>query len=151
MIPELLAAEHVRLGGVLVAALFAAYGIVSFRRGGWSRFELLLALLIAAGVVVVSVFPQVGEVFTRLFGLKNRAFALLSFASLLLFGLFLYLLGQVGTARRRGREIVGALALREYMARFGSPEMLTPHGQAARGAQPGRVLVLVPAYNEGGR
>ena len=47
---------------------------------------------------LVSVLPQVGEVFTHLFGLENRGFALLSFATLLLFALFLYLLNQVQEA-----------------------------------------------------
>ena len=37
---------------------------------------------------------QAGEVFVRLFGLENRAFELLSFSTLLLFGLFLYPLGR---------------------------------------------------------
>ena len=91
-------AEHVRFAGVIVGALFAAYGIFMYRRGGWSRFGLLLSLLIAVGVALVSVLPQVGEVFTHLFGLENRGFALLSFATLLLFALFLYLLNQVQEA-----------------------------------------------------
>src|SRR5918998_1158683 len=58
--------EHVRIAGVIVAAFFAAYGFYRYRRGGWSRFALLLSLLIASGVAVVSVVPQVGEIFTRL-------------------------------------------------------------------------------------
>ncbi|HEX2728484.1 MAG TPA: DUF2304 family protein, partial [Rubrobacteraceae bacterium] len=69
----MLTAEHVRIAGVVVALLFAMYGIYAYRRGGWSRFDLLLSLLIAVGVAVVSLVPQVGEVFVRLFGLENRA------------------------------------------------------------------------------
>ncbi|MCA1688771.1 MAG: DUF2304 family protein [Actinobacteria bacterium] len=133
-------AEHVRIAGVIVAALFAGYGLLRYRRGGWSRFALLLSLLIASGVAIVSVVPQVGEVFTRLFGLESRAFALLSFAILLLFGLFLYLLNQVQAASRRNGEIVTGLALRQYAERHLSPE--------ERLSEKREILIIVPAYNE---
>jgi hypothetical protein len=134
--------EHVRIAGVIVAALFAGYGLLRFRRGGWSRFALLLSLLIASGVAIVSVVPQVGEVFTRLFGLESRAFALLSFAILLLFGLFLYLLNQVQAASRRNGEIVTGLAVRQYAERYLSPE--------ERLSDKREILTIVPAYNEEG-
>ena len=135
-------AEHVRFAGVIVGALFAAYGIFMYRRGGWSRFGLLLSLLIAVGVALVSVLPQVGEVFTRLFGLENRGFALLSFATLLLFALFLYLLNQVQEARRRSGEIVTGLAVREYGEKYVTPE--------ERLSERREILIVVPAYNEEG-
>jgi hypothetical protein len=135
--------EHVRIAGMVVAVLFAGYGLLKYRRGGWSRVALLLSLLIASGVAVVSVIPQVGEVFTRLFGLESRAFALLSFAILLLFGLFLYLLNQVQAARRRNGEIVTGLAVRQYAETYLSP--------AERLADKKReILIVVPAYDEEG-
>jgi hypothetical protein len=135
-------AEHVRIAGVIVAVLFAGYGLLRYRRGGWSRFALLLSLLIASGVAIVSVVPQVGEVFTRLFGLESRAFALLSFAVLLLFGLFLYLLNQVQAANRRNGEIVTGLAVRQYAERYVSPEERLPDRR--------EILIVVPAYDEEG-
>ncbi len=139
----MLTAEHVRIAGVVIALLFAAYGIFAYRRGGWSRFDLLLSLLIAAGVAIVSFVPQVGEVFVRLFGLESRAFALLSFAILLLFGLFLYLLGQVRENSRRNGEIVTGLAVRQYEESYlTAREKIEGH--------PGEVLIIVPAYNEEG-
>ena len=134
--------EHVRIAGVIVAALFAGYGLLRYSRGGWSRFALLLSLLIASGVAVVSVVPQVGEIFTRLFGLESRAFALLSFAILLLFGLFLYLLNQVQATSRRNGEIVTGLALRQYAERYLSP--------ADRLSDKHEILIIVPAYDEEG-
>jgi hypothetical protein len=137
-----LTAEHVRFAGVIIAALFAAYGILRYRRGGWSRFGLFLSLLVASGVGVVSVLPQVGEIFTLLFGLENRGFALLSFATLLLFGLFLYLLNQVQEARQRNGEIVTGLAVRQYAERYLSPE--------ERPSDKRELLIIVPAYNEEG-
>jgi hypothetical protein len=135
-------AEHVRFAGVIVAALFAGYGLLRYRSGGWSRFALLLSLLVASGVALVSVLPQVGEVFTRLFGLESRAFALLSFAILLLFGLFLYLLNQVQAASRRNGEIVTGLAVRQYAERYLSPE--------ERLSEKREILIIIPAYNEEG-
>jgi hypothetical protein len=135
-------AEHVRIAGVIVAVLFAGYGLLRYRRGGWSRFALLLSLLIASGVAIVSVVPQVGEVFTRLFGLESRAFALLSFAVLLLFGLFLYLLNQVQAANRRNGEIMTGLAVRQYAERYVSPEERLPDRR--------EILIVVPAYDEEG-
>src|SRR3712207_2890740 len=135
-------AERVRFAGVIVAVLFAAYGILRYRRGGWSRFGLFLSLLVASGVAVVSVLPQVGEIFTRLFGLENRGFALLSFATLLLFGLFLYLLNQVQEARHRNGEIVTGLAVRQYAEQYLSPEEQLSDKR--------EILIVVPAYNEEG-
>lgn len=139
-------AEHVRIAGVVIALLFAGYGVFAYRRGGWSRFDLLLAMLIAVGVAVVSLIPQVGDVFVRLLGLQNRAFALISFAVLLLFGLFLYMISQVRNANRRNGEIVAGLAVREYAERHLTREERlsdTPPGE-------GKVLIIVPAYNEEG-
>ncbi len=91
---------------------------------------------------MVSVVPQVGEVFTRLFGLENRGFALLSFATLLLFGLFLYLLNQVQEARRRNGEIVTGLAVNQYAERYVTPQ--------ERLSERHEILIVVPAYNEEG-
>ena len=137
-------AEHVRIAGVVVAALFVGYGILRYRRGGSSRFDLLLALLIAAGVALISLLPQVGEIFVRLFGLENRAFALLSFSTLLLFGLFLYLLGQVREARSRNGEIVTGIAVRQYEERYVHPRRTSEEKRR------GEILIVVPAYNEEG-
>jgi hypothetical protein len=135
--------EHVRFAGVIVAALFAAYGVLRYRSGGYSRFGLLLSLLIALGVALVSVVPQVGEVFTRLFGLEDRGFALLSFATLLLFGLFLYLLNQVQEASRRNGEIVSGLAVRQFTEQYLQQE--EPPSSDRH-----EILIIVPAYNEEG-
>ena len=136
--------DHVRLVGVLVAVLLAIYGVLKYRRGEGRRFDLLIALLIAAGVAAVSIFPQVGDVLGWLFGLENRAFALLSFAVLLLFGLFLYLMEQVRAAQRRNGEIVTSLAVRQYVERYLQPE------EAGRKKGRGEILIIVPAYNEEG-
>lgn len=135
--------DHVRLVGVLVAALVAVYGILKYRRGEGGRFDLLITMLIASGVVAVSVFPQVGDVPGWLFGLENRAFALLSFAVLLLFGLFLYLMGQIRMAQHRNGEIVTSLAVRQYGERYLRPEAERKKGR-------GEILIIVPAYNEEG-
>ena len=136
------AAENVSFAGVVIAALFAAYGVGRYRGGG-SRLDLLLSLLIALGVVLVSVVPQIFGIFTRLLGLEDRGFALLSIAVLLLFGLSLNLLSRVRESGRRSGEIVTGLAVRAYSERYLSSE------ERAEG-HPGEVLIIVPAYDEEG-
>ncbi len=137
-----MSAEHVSVAGVVIAGLFAVYGVARYRRGG-SRLDLLLSLLIALGVVLVSVVPQLFEPVSRLLGLENRAFALLGLANLLLFALFLNMLGHVREASRRNGEIVTGLAVREYSEKYLSPE------ERAEG-HPGEILIVVPAYDEEG-
>ena len=141
-------AEHVRIAGVVVAALFVGYGFFRYRRGRSSRFDLLLALLIAAGVALISLLPQVGEIFVRLFGLENRAFALLSFSTLLLFALFLYLLGQVREARSRNGEIVTGIAVRQYEEKYVRPRRSSEDAEDEKRRR--EILIIVPAYNEEG-
>ena len=138
----MLQAEHISIAGVIIALLFTAYGIFKFRGGG-SRLDLLLSLLIALGVALVSLVPQIFEPVSRLLGLENRAFALLGLANLLLFALFLNLLGRVRAAGRRSGEIVTGLAVRDYEENYLSPkERLEGH--------PGEILIIVPAYDEEG-
>ncbi len=138
----MLQSEHISVAGVVIALLFVAYGVFKFRGGG-SRLDLLLSLLIALGVVLVSVVPQIFEPVSGLLGLKNRAFALLGLANLLLFALFLNLLARVRAAGRRSGEIVTGLAVRDYEENFLSPqERLEGH--------PGEILIIVPAYDEEG-
>ena len=137
-----MSAEHVSVAGVVIAGLFAVYGVARYRRGG-SRLDLLISLLIALGVVLVSVVPQLFEPVSRLLGLENRAFALLGLANLLLFALFLNMLGRVREASRRNGEIVTGLAVREYSEKYLSPE------ERAEG-HPGEILIVVPAYDEEG-
>jgi hypothetical protein len=60
--------EHISVAGVVIAALFAVYGVARYRGGG-SRLDLLLSLLIALGVVLVSVVPQIFGIFTKLLGI----------------------------------------------------------------------------------
>jgi len=138
----MLQAEHISIAGVVIALLFAAYGLFKFRGGG-SRLDLLLSLAIALGVALVSLVPQIFEPVSRLLGLENRAFALLGLANLLLFALFLNLLARVRAAGRRSGEIVTGLAVRDYAERYLSPkERMEGH--------PGEILIIVPAYDEEG-
>ncbi len=138
----MLRAENISIAGVVIALLFVAYGVYRFRRGG-SRLDLLLSLAIALGVALVSSVPQIFEPASRLLGLENRAFALLGLANLLLFALFLNLLGRVREAGRRGGEIVTGLALRDYNERhLSAEERIEGH--------PDEILIVVPAYDEEG-
>jgi hypothetical protein len=134
--------EHISVAGVVIGALFAVYGVARYRGGG-SRLDLLLSLLIALGVVLVSVVPQIFGIFTKLLGLEDRGFALLSIAVLLLFGLFLNLLGRVREVARRSGEIVTGLAVKEYSEKYLSAE------ERVEG-HPGEILIVVPAVDEEG-
>ncbi len=135
-------ADHISIAGVVIAALFATYGIFRYQKGG-SRFDLLLSLAIALGVMLVSVVPQIFEPVSQLLGLKNRAFALLGLATLLLFALFLNLLNRVREAGRRSGEIVTGLAVRDYTDNYLS------HEEKVEGHE-GEILIIVPAYDEEG-
>jgi cellulose synthase/poly-beta-1,6-N-acetylglucosamine synthase-like glycosyltransferase len=137
-----LTAEHVRIAGVAVALIFAAYGVIRYRGGGWRRLDLLLAIFLAGGIGAIAVFPQIGDVFTLLFRLENRAFALLVASNLALFAFFLYLLNQIRANSIRNGRLVSALAIRQYKERF--PERTRDDG----GESDGRLLIVVPAYNE---
>jgi hypothetical protein len=136
--------DHVSIAGIVIAALFAGYGVFRYRKGG-SRFDLLLSLAIALGVVLVSVAPQIFEPISQLLGLENRAFALLGLSNLILFALFLNILSRVRETGRRNGEIVTGLALRDYSERHGPFEQ-----DAEKSNGRGKILIIVPAYNEGG-
>lgn len=134
------------LVGVLVAAVLAAYALRKYYKGNLRKLDLLLALLVSAGIAAVSLFPQIGDVLTFVFRLENRLFALLVASNLLLFALFFYLLNQVRASNRRGGELVRALARRDYQERFAAKK------KGTNGAGPvparGRLLIVIPAYNE---
>ena len=52
----MLNAANVSVAGIVIALLFVAYGVFKFRGGG-SRLDLLLSLVIALGIALVSVVP----------------------------------------------------------------------------------------------
>jgi hypothetical protein len=136
-------AEGVRLAGVAAALLLAGYGVVKYRYyGGWRKFDLMLAIFVAAGVAAVAIVPQVGDLFAWMFNLENRAFGLLVVSNLALFGLFLYMLGQTREAKSRSGQIVTGLAVREYEEKHKKP--------LERENERKTVMVIVPAYNEAG-
>src|SRR5215211_3504500 len=102
--------DSIRLLGVLAAVLFVAYGLSKYRKGTWSKFDLLMVLCVSVGISSVSLFPSVGNILSSALRLENRLFALLVFSNLLLFAMFFYLLNQVRSTNRRSRDIVRALA-----------------------------------------
>ncbi len=128
---------------MVAALLFAGYGLLQYRNGRWRRFDLILAVVIAAGIGVFSVFPQAGDILTRALNLQNRLFALLVFSNLLLFGLFFYVLNQLRAANRRSGDIVRALASQRYSEQY----RMTRDAPPPESAQ-GKLLVIIPAYNE---
>ena len=132
--------------GVLVAVLIAGYSVAKYRRGNWRKSDLLLALLVSAGIAAVSLFPQIGNALIFLFRLENRLFALLVFSNLLLFGMFFYLLNQVRLSNRRSGELVRALAKRAYADRYATKR--EPRDENGADPNRGELLIVMPAYNE---
>jgi hypothetical protein len=133
------------LVGVLVALIFACYGISKYRKGSWSKLDLLLTLLLSIGVAAVSVFPPtIGNILMAAFQVQNRPFAILVFSNLLLFGMFFYLLNQVRASNRRTGELVRALAKRDYDERYAAKRKPRDDNHADKG----EMLIIIPAYNE---
>ena len=135
------------LVGVLVAMVLAGYALRKYYKGNLRKLDLLLALLVSAGIASVSLFPQIGNVLTYVFRLENRLFALLVASNLLLFALFFYLLNQVRASNRRGGELVRALARRDYTERYAARKK-EAYGEDGAPSPKGRLLIVIPAYNE---
>jgi len=125
--------------------LFIGYGLLKYRKGNWSKVDLSLVLLISIGIASLSIFPQIGDVLRTALRLDNRLFSLLVFSNLLLFGLFFFLLNLIRASNRRSREIVRALARYSYNERYFSKR--ESHSETLA-ADKGKLLVIIPAYNE---
>lgn len=140
--------DNLRLVGVLVALLITLYAVLKLRKGNLKKLDILLALLLAAGIAAFSVFPQAGNLLATALRLENRLFALLVASNLLLFALFFFLLNQVRASNRRASELVRALARRDYTMRYAFGRERNG-SDGANGTTPkGKLLVVIPAYNE---
>src|SRR5215211_5267248 len=138
--------ESLRLAGVLTAVLLIGYGLVKYRKGNWSKYDLLLVSIVSAGMTLMSVFPTVGNLLTSALQLQNRLFALLVFSNLLLFGMFFYLLNQVRSSNRRSGELVRALGKRSYADQYATKR--EPRDENGADPNKGELLIVMPAYNE---
>jgi hypothetical protein len=128
----------VRIFGVIIGLMLLLHGIYRRKTGEYRRVDFILVLLFSLGVVVVSISPATGNFLTGLLNLRNRLFAILVFSNLLLFGLFLYVLGGVNANRRVMGELIRALARRE----FAQAHLFD------RADTESLIGVVVPAYNE---
>lgn len=138
--------DGIRIAGVVVAILFAAFGLYKYRQGKWRKIDLLLDLIISLGIGVVAVVPQIGNVLTDMFNLRNRGIAILVLSNLVLFALFLYLLNQVRISNRRSGEIIRAIARERYKHSYSS---LHEGGSVRISAKhDGNIMIIIPAYNE---
>jgi hypothetical protein len=106
----------------------------------------LMVLCVSVGISSVSLFPSVGNILSSALRLENRLFALLVFSNLLLFAMVFYLLSQIRTSNRRSGDIVRALARQVYAERY-SRRNISP-GEAGTIPKKGRLLIVIPAYNE---
>ncbi|MBA3474638.1 MAG: glycosyltransferase family 2 protein [Rubrobacter sp.] len=138
--------DNFRLAGVLVAVLILGYGLSKYREGNGPKFDLLLTLFVSTSIASVSVFPSIGNVLTYALRLENRLFSLLVFSNLLLFAMFFFLLNQVRVSNRRSGDIVRALARQFYSERYSNRRR--SHGEVGTVPKKGRLLIVIPAYNE---
>lgn len=135
----------IRIVGLFAGVLFTAYAVMKYRQRKWDPSDLLIAVLIAGGVAVLSVFPQAGGLAAPLFRLNSRILGILVLSNLILFGLFLFVLNQSRAANRRVTNTIRSMAFRNYIAEYGR------HSTADRAESReyrGRILVVIPAYNE---
>jgi hypothetical protein len=128
--------DNIRIIGLLISAALAIYGIAGLWMGRLRRGDLLLALAVALVITVLSISPAAGNFLTELFRLENRLFAILVASTLVLFGLFFFLLTTVNSVRDELSELVRMIARTDYRR------------TRAVGDNGKTVAIVIPAYKE---
>lgn len=123
------------IGAVMGLALIV-YAIYKFARHRFSKFDLLLSLLVGGGVMLLALDPALADIPARALGMETRWFAVLFLSNVVMFLLFLYVLNKTNRANRELGRVVRALAAREYRESFASMGDGKP------------IFVVIPAYNE---
>ena len=128
------------IGAALALALFAV-AAARYRRRRISRLSLIIATVIAVGVCVLAIAPDlfnpVFETFNFEPGTGQRLTAVLLFAVVVLFLLLLRMQSYVDTNERGIRQLVESIGRSSF-----------DWEQARRIPEGPRVVVLSPAYNE---
>jgi hypothetical protein len=122
--------------GIIIGLSLASYGVWKYRRGSYRKLDLIINLLVSAGLVFLSINPALGDIPARFLGMQTRWFAVLFVSNIVLLGLFLYVLNKANQANRAVGELVRALAKADYNKSFSHREI----GKS--------IFVVVPAYNE---
>lgn len=133
---DLLNAEDLRPFGVIVALAIILYAFYKYRTEKYRRIDLILGLLVGGGVLMVSVYPPVGNFLLRVFQVRNRLFAILILSNFLLYALFFRVLNGVNYNRRTTGELIRALAQSRYA------------DQQTEDTADSEIAIVIPAYNE---
>jgi hypothetical protein len=128
--------QDLRPIGVIAASAIILYTISKYRIGRYRRLDLIIGLLIGAGVLTVSVYPPIGNYLLGVFQVRNRLFAILILSNFLLYALFFRVLNGVNHNRRTTGELIRALAQWRYA------------GQPADDATEREIAIVIPAYDE---
>ena len=127
-----------RLVGLFVAIVVVGIVIVLARRGT-NRAIVVPLLLIGIGLLTISVAPDVVRPITDFFGLGDqpvgRIITVLVISVMLAYGLIFYTLLKAERQTQRMRRLIRALSAAQLE-------------QVQLGEHAGRILVVIPAYNE---
>lgn len=126
----------IQIAGIIISLLVIVYGVNKYRNRRYSKLDLLISLLVAAGLLTVSINPAVGDYPARLLGMQTRWFSVLFISNIVTFGLFLYVLNKANHASRSIGKLVRALAASEYRQNYTTD------------ATQRSIFVVIPAYNE---
>jgi hypothetical protein len=132
-----------RLLGIFAALAFALFAVRGYERRRVSRLNLIISLLLSAGIIVLAIWPNfydpIFNTFNAREGNNRRLIFLLMVAVIVLFALILRLESASDVSERGIRQLVEALAV----------ERFDWAGAAALPEAP-RVVTISPAYNEAG-
>lgn len=132
--------EGLRIVGVVFAAVFLVFTFRARRQAQLSRLNSLVALLFAAVLAVVSIYPDASTPFLELFDFRQgessgRLIGLLVLSNLLLYLLFLRNAGVADLVNRNLTRFVQSQARQRFDEEFPSKDL-------------GAICVVIPAYNE---
>jgi len=128
--------RNLQWAGVIVSIILAAFSVAQFRKKSFSKLNLLTGLAISLGLLIIALFPAAIDPFRTLLMMQNRWFSVTFVAVVVLFVLYLTLLGRLSAMNAKLGELVRALAKAECQRAIGAEA-----GQAT-------ISVVIPAYNE---
>ena len=100
--------------GIFVGVVIGLYGFWKYKRGAYNRTNFLISVSLATGLLIISVFPSVGDFIA--FPLKmDRWNGVLFISVLLLLALFFYTLNQTNGNSRAISRLIQSLALQRFL------------------------------------
>lgn len=129
-----------RLFGFIAGTSLIIFAFNRFRKGRLKRGDFLLANLISAIIVVISIYPDAGNILLKILSLKRdqyaRLIALLIFSNFALWFIVFYLRTKINEDAEKLTELVRAIGIEEFLKEYAGQEVIKP------------VMVVIPAYNE---